>query len=308
MKIPPKNPYNWVVFHPLVTGVFFFVPAPPPPPHRFTPPFQPPAFPVAGTQVVGDPASALPRPRRAAPCGVFRTVSPSKNPKRTLRWWWQTPVLKKWVGIYIQIFIKYIYIYHDMTICVYIYIYMYIYIDKYGTFLRFYQRWKKWNQHVIPICFIASSGFNLGKMQINNPNQQVNRYRNDAAVREKQTQWIAIAFLETKNWNQQLKKRQLFYVDVYFIEPTHFGVCWISLKPCWSISCPTNPLHLGTMFHWSAWGHFQEWDFTLETSNFCYVPLRENLYQLNLPRDFLLENPNLRKTTKMRTKGTRIFV
>ena len=88
------------------------------------------------------------------------------------------------------------------------------------------------------------------------------------------------------------------------ISLTHpFWGCWISLKPCWSISCPTNPLHLGTMFHWSVWGHFQEWDFTLETSNFCSVPLREYLYQLNLPRDFLLENPNLRKSTKCEKMG-----
>jgi len=54
----------------------------------------------------------------------------------------------------------------------------------------------------------------------------VNQYRNDAAAREKQTQWITITFFENKKLKPASKKKHnCFYVDVYFIEPTHFGVC-----------------------------------------------------------------------------------
>ena len=67
-------------------------------------------------------------------------------------------------------------------------------------------------------------------MQINNPNQLVNQYRNDAAVKKKQTQWITIAFLKKTETSISIKTK-IMLVDVYFIEPTHFG----------DVEYPSNP-------------------------------------------------------------------
>ena len=104
------------------------------------------AFPVGGVQVVGDPASALPRPRRAAP-SVGESSHQIRNQIAMMMF-----ACKKIGGAYIYIYIYFLYIDKYINIYMCIYIYMAIF--------SILERWLKKKPTCHSIFFIASSGFN----------------------------------------------------------------------------------------------------------------------------------------------------